>query len=360
MTYIPPTSHMTLLATVRRERLLPVPGEVLATAGQRVETGDVVASAEVQQAHRLVDAARALGVPRAQVAKYLKKAEGEAVKRNEVVAARQSWLGLGARTVTAPVDGRLVFCDNGQALFAATSTIELRAGLPGTVLSVVPSRGLLIETVGALLEGLWGNGREDFSVLRLLSPAPDTALTQAMLEPNLREAIVAIGRLADAAPLKALKELGVRGLILGTAPVDQLPALQALAFPVVVVDGFSERGFSGSALTLLSGNAGRQVWLNAQPANPLTGARPEAIIPLPAGQTPPPPLEGEPLQEGKRVRVLRGPEAGAVGTLLGLSPRPMPLANGLRAPVAAVALNETQEGVRPTVTVPFANLELLE
>ncbi len=360
MAYIPSTTHITLLATLRRERLLPIPGDVLVAAGQRVETGDVVARAEAHTSHRLVDVARALGVAREKAAAFLKKEEGAPVKKGELVAARKGLLGLGAQTVTAPVDGRLLFCDHGQALFAATAPLELRAGLPGTVVSVVSGRGLLIETTGALLEGLWGNGREDFSVLRVLGGTPEAALNGEWLEPSLRGAILAAGCVTDAAALKAVQEVGARGVILGSAPVALLPALQALPCPVLITDAFGSGGFSAPAYALLSGNTGREVWLNAQPADRTTGARPEAIIPLPAGrEPPPPPLEGEPLQAGKRVRVVRGPEAGLVGTLIGLSEHPVAIANGLRTHVAAVAL-ETGPGARPTVTVPFANLELLE
>ncbi|MBL8055562.1 MAG: hypothetical protein JNK29_02635 [Anaerolineales bacterium] len=360
MAYIPPTSHITLLATLRRERLLPVPGEVLVAAGQHVETGDIVARAELADHHRLIDVARALGVPREKAADFLTKAEGEQVKKGEPIAIRKTWLGLSTRREVSPVDGRLVFCDHGQALLAAITSLEVRAGLPGTVVSVVSGRGVLIETAGALLEGVWGNGREDFSVLRALGDGPAAPLRAEQLEPSMQGAILAAGWLADAAALQALAGLGVRGLILGTAPTELLPSLQAAGFPVLVVDGFGQAGFSAPAFALVGGNSGREMWLSARPLDRQAGTRPEAIVPLPTSHEPPaPPLEGEPLQEGKRVRVVRGAEAGRVGTVIGLSDRPMPLPNGVRAHVAAVALDETQ-GARPTVTVPFANLELLE
>lgn len=360
MPYIPPTSHVTLLATLRRERLLPIPGEVIVATGQRVEAADVVAHAEVSEYHRLVDVARALGVSREKAGDYLVKQENEPVKKGEAIALRKTLLGLSQRSVASPVDGRLVLFDEGKALLAALSRYELRAGLPGTVVSLVAGRGILIETAGALLEGIWGNGREDFSVLRMLSDAPDAPLHPDQLELTLRGAIVAAAWLGDAEPLKALAEVGVRGLVLGSAPAGLLPALQSSSFPVLIVERFGTQGLSQPAYNLLAGNSGRELWLNARPADRFAGARPEALIPLPVGaDMPPPPLEGEPLRESKRVRVLRGPDAGRVGTVIGLSDRAVPLPNGIRTHVAAIALDETR-GARPTITVPFANLELLE
>jgi hypothetical protein len=360
MAYLPPTSHVTLLAMLRRERLLPIPGEVIVNPGQRVESTDVVAHAEIPAHHRLLDVARALGVPKDKAASFVVKQEGELVKKGEPIAQRKRFLGLGNLPVPSPVDGRLVLFDEGKALLAALTTYELRAGLPGTVASVIAGRGILVEATGALLEGLWGNGRDDFSVLRMLSSAPDAPLLGEQLELSLRGAILAAGWIQDPALFKTLTDVGVRGLILGSAPADLLADFQSLNFPVLVVDRFGSQGFSQPAFNLLSGNTGREVWLNAHPADRYAGTRPEAIIPLPAGhEPPPPPVEGEALAEGKRVRVARGPDAGRVGAIIGLSDRAVPLENGIRAFVAAVALDEPR-GSRPTVTVPFANLELLE
>jgi hypothetical protein len=100
--------------------------------------------------------------------------------------------------------------------------------------------------------------------------------------------------------------------------------------------------------------------VNAQARDRFANVQPEAIIPLPSPDlAPPPPAEGEPLAEGKRVRVVRGADTGRIGTVIGLSDRLVALPSGIRAHVAAVVLDESR-GARPTVTVPFANLEVLE
>lgn len=360
MPYLPPTSHITLLATLRRERLLPTRGEVVIRPGQRVDSGDVIAQAEKLEHYRLIDLARLLGVPGEHLGRYLLKQEGDVVKKGEPVVRRKTLLGLVDQPVVSPVDGRLALLSEGKALFAALSPLELRAGLPGEVVGTVPGRGAIIETTGALLEGIWGNGQEGFSVLRLLGTMPGAALPAAGLDLSLRGAIVAAGWVDEASLFKSLQEIGVRGLILGSAPAEQLPLLQALSFPVMVAEGFHTQGFSEPAYNLLAGNSGREVWLNAQLANRFAGARPEALILLPSPSTPPPlPPEGNVLAEGKRVRILRGPDRGRIGNILSLSERAVVLPNGVRAPVAAVALDEGK-AARTTVTVPFANLELLE
>jgi hypothetical protein len=358
MSYIPPTSHITLLATLRRERMLPIPGEVLIQAGQHVEAADVVAQVYLPEAHRLLDVARLLGVPKEKAADLMTKQEGELVAKGEAIAQRKTL--FGAKSVPSPVEGRLVLYEEGRALLTALSKFELRAGFPGTVVNTFGGHGVVVETTGALLEGVWGNGRDDFSALRMVSASADAPLQGDDLDLSLRGAVIAAGRLADSGPLKTLNDVGVRGLIVGSAPTEMLPALQKLAFPVLLTDGFGAEGLSDAAFKLLNGNSGREVWVNARARDRFADARPEAIIPLPSPDlAPPPPTEGEALAEGKRVRVVRGAETGRVGTVIGLSDRLVALPNGIRTRVAAVSLDEVR-GARPTVTVPFANLEILE
>lgn len=360
MAYLPSTSHITLLATLRRERLLPTRGEVVIRPGQRVAAGDVIAHAEKIEHYRLIDLARLLGVSGERLGSFLLKQEGDVVKKGEPVARRKTLFGLMDQPVLSPVEGRLALLSEGKALFAALAPQELRAGLSGEVVSTVPGRGAVIETTGALFEGIWGNGQDGFSVLRQLGTTPGAALPAGGLDLALRGTIIAAGWIDDTSLLKSLQEIGVRGLILGSAPAEQLPLLQQQPFPVMVAEGFHAQGFSEPAYNLVAGNSGREVWLNAQLANRFTGARPEALILLPSPSLPPPlPPEGNTLAEGKRVRILRGPDRGRVGNIVSLSERAVALPSGVRAPVAAVALEDAKSG-RTTVTAPFANLELLE
>lgn len=358
MRYLPPTRHINLLATLRQERRLPFAGDVVARAGERVTATDVVAQADVADNHLLKDIARELGVPRNKVAAYIVKEEGEMVEKGEAIAVRKTF--LGQQTVTSPVRGRVAIVAEGRVLLVALTPFQLRAGVPGEVVNVIDHHGVVIELTGALLDGTWGNGREDTSVLRLLADSAQGVLQPAQLDLALQGVIVAAGRVEDASVFSKLQEFGARGLILASATAEQIPVLQSLAFPVMVSEGFGALGYCEPAFQLLKTGNTREVWLNAQAADVRKNMRPHLVVPLPgAGQPPAMPLDGELLKEGKRVRIVRGPDFGRLGTVIGLSDRAMPLPNGARSHVAAVTLDETR-GSRPTVSVPFANLELLE
>lgn len=359
MAYIPATSHVTLLATLRRERLLPLAGEVIVEARQRLEASDVVARTFLAEHHRLVDVGRKLGMPPEKADSAMLKEGGDPVKANEVIARRRALFGLLPRSARSPVEGRLVAAAGGKALVAAISRpFELRAGVPGTVVTILQARGVVIETTGALIEGVWGNGQQDFAPLRLAGEDLGQPLTAAQVDMNMRGALVVVGSLADEATLKRLAEVHVRGLVVGTLPAALQPLAQKLTFPVLVVEGFGRGGFSDPVRALLASSAGRDGWLHATPYERFRGRRPELIIPLAAAATPPPPVtDGDALQAGKRVRVLRGPAAGRVGTVTALSERPVLLPSGLRARSATVSF-PGEAG--PPARVPYANLELLE
>lgn len=358
MPYLPTTAHVTLLATLRRERLLPLAGDVTVQPRQRVEAADVVARTFVADRHYLVDVGRKLGLPDDKTDSTMVKQDGDAVKLGEPIAVRKTALGLRKLTARSPAEGRLVAAAGGKALVAAISKpFELRAGIPGQVVTILQSRGVVIETTGALLEGVWGNGREDSAPLRLLGESPLTPLTAALVEMDMRGALLACGQLADPAVLKTVAEVHPRGLIVGGLAPGLLPLAQALDFPVLVVEGFGQRGFSAPAFALLKSNAGREAWLNAARWDRFRGQRPELIVPLPSPSTPPAaPVEGEALEVGKRVRVLRGRDAGKVGAVLDLSDAPVLVPSGLRVRVARVML---EGGPAAGTEIPVANIELL-
>jgi hypothetical protein len=357
MAYVPTTTHVTLLATLQRERLLPAPGEVGVQENQRVDATTVLAQATVAKHHRLVDIAGGLGVPAKQIEAFLVKHEGDPVKKDDPLATRRE-LFL-PRDVFCPIDGTVIAVGDGKALIAGVEPpIEIRAGMPATVTKVVTDYGANLETVGALLEGVWGNGQEAFGVLRVVGTGLADPLASELIDVELRGTVVAVGTLRDAAALNQLAEINAKALVVGSVYSELVPELQKLAMPVLVVEGFGAQGFSQPAYTLLASNTGREAWVNAQAWDRYAGRRPEVIIPLPSpSQAPGVPANGEALKTGQRVRIVRGPGAGYVGQAIALSDDVLFTASGVRTRLATVKLEESAD---PPILVPFANLEILE
>jgi hypothetical protein len=206
-----------------------------------------------------------------------------------------------------------------------------------------------------LIQGVWGNGKQDFGVLRLVGEGPDSRLRPGSLDIQLRGAVLAAGFVDSAAALQQVTELSVRGLILGGLSSELIPAARRLPFPVIVTEGFGEVPISEPVFALLKNNAGREAAIEGRPPEPYELDRPEIIIPLPANRDVKPPDEVVPLAAGLRVRVLRGPERGGVGVVREVMQKAVGYPSGILARSAFVDM----EGSGP-MAIPLANLEILQ
>src|SRR5215212_778331 len=98
----PPISSSVL---VRKERRLPVAGEVLVRVGARVEPDDTVAQALLPDSPITIDLARQLGMRPKGLAKRLAKPLGSTLEADEVIAKGRR--GLRGVQVKTPVAGTL-------------------------------------------------------------------------------------------------------------------------------------------------------------------------------------------------------------------------------------------------------------
>jgi len=347
-----PVNHILPLATIERERVLPIAGDVTVKINQKVSSTDVIADTVWSREHVLIDVARILGISTNAADRLMRVKVDERVTEGSEIAVGK---GIISRTIRAPRDGRVVAAGGGQVLMeTGDATIRLRAGIPGTVVEIIPNRGAVIRAVGALIQSTWGNGRIDTGLLHNLTEKPDDVLTASSLDVSLRGSIILAGLLRDAETLSVAAELPVRGLILSSISPGLLPAAQKMRCPIVAIDGFGRVPMNSAAYKLLSSNAKREVTINAEAFNRYTGARPEVIIPLPVSQQPPVPTEIESLEVGQTVRMRRAPYAGAIGTLSKLHPGLSTLPSGLRAPAADVRLEDGEQ-----ILVPLVNLEIV-
>ncbi len=351
--YLAPVKHVIPLTTIRRERLLPVPGTVAVRVREKVQAQDVLAEADAQPRHIFIDVARGLGVAASQVPQLVTRERGERVEIGDIIAGP---VGLARRTVRAPADGRIAALSEGRVLFEVRGrSIEVRAGFPAVVVATDGTRLVTVETTGALIQAAWGNGRQDFGVMRVIGDDPGEPLVTDKLDINLRGAVIVAGNCDNPAPLHQATELSVRGLILGSMASDLIPVVRRLPYAVLILEGFGRIPINSAAYALITSNVGREVAVDARPAQPYDPHRPEMIIPLPASREVGLPDEVVLLVPGVRVRVTRDPYHGAVGVVRELLEHAVEFPSGILARSANVEL----EGIGD-VPVPLANLEVLQ
>ena len=347
-----PVNHIVGLTSIVRERLLPVSGNVLVRPGQKVTPMDVIAETRWAREHVLLDVARLLRVSPSAAERLIKcKVDDRLAASVEIAIGR----GLFPRTVRTPREGRVVAVGGGQVLMeVGESKMELRAGTPGTVIEVTANRGAAIQTAGALIQGVWGNGRIDSGLLVNIADGPDSVLSAGKLDISLRGSVILSGMVKDAETLVAAAELPVRGLILSSIFPSLLQKAREMRYPIMVTEGFGSMPMNSAAYKLLSTNAKREVTVNAEIFDRYSGAKPEVIIPLPISADPPTPREVETFASGLQVRMRRPPFMGMVGSIVSIKPGLSLLPSGLRAPAAEVKLENNE-----TVIAPLVNLEVV-
>jgi len=347
-----PVLHVLPLTSIVRERVLPVAGKVNVNTNQKVNPTDVVAEANFAREHVLIDVARTFGVSAKNADKMIKVQEGDRVTQGAVVAENGGFL---SRSIKAPRAGRVMVAGGGQVLMeVGDARVEVRAGLPGVVMRVIPERGAVIRTVGALIQGTWGNGRVDNGLMTSLIEKEDDVLTPDRMDVSLRGSVILGGHVGDIETLRVAAEMTMRGLIISSLHYSLIqPALQ-LRFPILVLDGFGTMPMNSAAFKLLTSNNKREVTVNAEFPDRYSGGRPEAVIPLQGTSDPDEPDDYVLFAVGQNVRMRRSPHAGAIGSITNLPAGLSRLPSGLRAPAAEVKMENGD-----TVLVPLVNLEVV-
>lgn len=347
-----PIHHILGLTSIVRERVLPISGNVTVRLQQKVSANDIVAETKWAREHVLLDIARLLNVSPHVAERLVTCKVNDQLQADAEIAKGK---GLFAKSIKTPRAGHVVAVGGGQVLMAVGETkIELRAGIPGTIIQILPSKGVVIQTSGGLIQGVWGNGRIASGSLVNLADTPDAVLTPARLDVSLRGSIILAGMIKDIETLEAATELSVRGLIVSSIYPSLLSKAREMNYPILVTDGFGSLPMNSAAYKLLSTNAKRDVTINAEVYDRYTGAKPEVIIPLPTSTDPLTPNETEEFMIGSQIRMRRPPFMGMIGSITTIKHGLTTLPSGLQAQSAEVKLENGE-----TVIAPLVNLEVV-
>jgi hypothetical protein len=274
------------------------------------------------------------------------------VEQGDVIAQFQ---GAFTRLVRATFAGKIVDISQGKVVLAThLDAIEIRAGMIGRVESIIPEFGAVLVNQGALVQGVWGNGRVGMGPLAVVGSTSVVALDEVCLDSCEEGSIVAAGVCLHASVLEVAEKKGLAGLILGgLAPELKSQALK-MSLPVIILGGFGVLPIDPVSFTLLRSEEGNIASVNASPPNLYSGVRPEVIIPDQNGE-----LDQElgyrvKLSLGQRVRILSGTAQGQVGEVVELPQALFRFESGLAVHSARVRLVDGQ-----FLNIPRQNLEVM-
>ena len=134
-----PITHFIPAAEIRRERLTPAGGRIIARRGQQVNPIDVVAELILRPEHLLLDIGRGLGLAPKDADHYIQRRAGDEVGEGDVIAGP---VGIGRRVVRTPKSGTVVVAGGGQVLLELEGEFtELKAGYSGVIADIIGDRG---------------------------------------------------------------------------------------------------------------------------------------------------------------------------------------------------------------------------
>lgn len=316
-----PETRISNFVRIRRERRLPIPGEVSGAIGMRIGAQDVLARAYPPKQRRALSLTRVIGVREADVSKRLLKQVGDPVEAREIIIAKPISLGVQRLVYRAPEAGQITAIQGSWMILDVYGPpYDVPALYRGTIVNVTPRKGGIVEAQGALVQGAWGSGQENVGVIKWFGKAADHILDAPALEADARGSILIAGGGITAAALERANEFQAAGIVVGSLAADLRARALALNVPVLVTEGFGSKPMSQPVFDLLSALNGQEAALNAhyQPRG-INAARPELFVPLVLSRMQQSDETAEAkrptVAPGARVRGICEPNLGRIGTL---------------------------------------------
>lgn len=356
---------------IRKERRLPLKGKVTVSVGDRVEADDVVARTDIPGIIQTVKVAEVLGIEPQEAVAILQVKEGDPVTSGQVFAETRSFFGLFKNECKTLYTGTVELISHATGHVGVrlpSKPIEVTAYINGTVAEVMEDEGVVVETYGALVQGIFGIGGERMGRLATGVGSPDAMLDEDCVREEHAGAVVVGGAGVTIGALRKAAGLGVLGIVVG-AVVDTdlveylghdigvaITGHEDVTTTLILTEGFGSIAMAARTFDLLKSLEGREVSINGATQIRAGVIRPEIIAPLEAK---PDMAEeaggGQMLNIGTNIRVIREPYFGRLGKVTKLPPELVEVESGAVVRILEAKLNDGEE-----VVVPRANVEIIE
>ncbi len=368
-----PGLKVTRKTVLRKERRLPLPGEVVVKVGDKVSAETVVAKTELPGNVQPINVAGLLSIPPQEINSVMIKKVNDPVKKGEPIAESKSFFGLFKNTVTSPVDGYIESISNitGQVILREPPIpITVNAYIDGTVVEVIPNEGVVVETTASFIQGIFGIGGETIGEILVVAKSPDEELTKEKITPEMKGKILIGGSYVTSEALREAVKCGVKGVVVGA--IDDKNLKDFLGYDIgvaitgneqkgitlMITEGFGKLPMAKRTFELFLELNGKKASMNGATQIRAGVIRPEVIVAIPEEQIVSEESEEELSQGlaiGTIVRVIREPYFGRIGKVTALPPELQIIETEAKVRVLEL---EFDNGER--VIVPRANVEIIE
>lgn len=355
---------------VRRTRRLPIKGEVLVEVGAAVHPDTVVARAMLPGPLQTLKLAEKLGCEPKDVSQFFLLKEGDHVEKGQTVAVSKGLFGFFKQTVVSDYTGTIEAISEvtGNALVREASIpVDITAYIEGVVAEVIPEEGAVIETRGAMVQGIFGVGGERYGTIRVAVNSPDDVLHADNIHAEDKGKILIGGAGVTYDAIAKAAQMGVLGLVAGGIKDSDLTQFlgydigvaitgtEAIPLTLLVTEGFGFLAMAERTFKLFRSLEGKGASINGATQIRAGVIRPEVIVPLSERVENAEAAEQVfELRIGTPIRVIREPYFGRLGTVSELPAQLMTVDSGTEVRVLKAKLEDGSE-----VLVPRANVEIV-
>lgn len=357
---------------VRKDRILPLKGDVVVEAGASVTPDDIVARTHLPGNVQMLNVGNLLNIDPTDVEAVMQKPIGSTFTKGEMIAETKGIFGLFKSNVMSPIDCTLesISSITGQVVLRdAPIPVEIDAYIRGIVAEVVPEEGVIIETEAVFIQGIFGIGGESRGELVVLTNSREDELTADMIKPEHAGKVLVGGSFISLAAYKKALSMKVAGVVVGGFNYFDLEEIlgytlgvaitgsEDLVTSLVLTEGYGEIRMGSRTFDLLKQHHGKFTSINGATQIRAGVIRPEIVIPLN-----PEDIKGdvhaikinEGIQAGSLVRVIRAPYFGRIGTVVSLPPELQKMESETMVRVAEIKIDDQ------VMVIPRANLEMVE
>lgn len=370
-----PGLKVTERTLVRKDRRLPLNGEVLVHQGQTVKGEDIVARTALPGDVSTVNVAGLLGVPAEDVKSLMLKKVGDPINKDEILAQSKGFFGIFKSTVKSPITGTVESISDitGQVILReAPRPVEVSAYIDGVVSEVFAHQGVAVETEASLVQGIFGIGGETRGEIIVVVDNPSQPLTREAIDESCKGKIVIGGSIVDFETLQWAREIGAKGVVVGGVEDATLKKFlgydigvaitgsEKIGITVMITEGFGRMRMADHTFALLKSLVNKTASMNGATQIRAGVIRPELIVPLDSKKvsTEQPQKSSSidvGLQIGSLVRVIREPNFGMIGKVVSL---PVELTEIETESKVRILELELEDGKR--IFLPRANVEIIE
>lgn len=355
----------------KKERILPLKGDVLVKSGDQLTPDTIVASTNLPGNVQMLKVSNILNIDPKDVVEALQVKEGQEVKKGDIIAETSGIFGMFKSSVESPVDGTIesISQSTGRVVVReAPIPVEVDAYVSGVVDEVIQNEGIVLKSNAAFIQGIFGIAGEKRGDLLVVSSGPGEELTADQITANMKGKILIGGSFLSLEAYKKALSIQVAGIVVGGFNYYDLKAIlgynlgvaitgtEKLNTALIVTEGYGSIPMSEATFSLLKENDGKAASINGATQIRAGVIRPEIVIPIDSGNTDEDSISKMPegIQEGSTVRVIRSPNFGKIGKVISLPSELNKMESETMVRVAEINIDGKN------ILIPRANLEMVE